>query len=236
MELEDFIKENKKYCKQEIIRLSEPENPIIALHLKKGKGMRKKALLTSYIHGNEPETLQANLTTLENVLQHSLLGSWEIMSIQVANPYGKQLGTRYNLIGIDLNRDFFTKKTKETKTIIKIYEKFKPEIVLDYHSNLSNNFSCIMVPESINLSLCRDIIFSYKEIREQINLATCWNIVDVQSNVIARFHSEGIHILEHNKGLMVEYASQKSKIAVAIEDYGTEPSIEFSTELLKQLR
>ncbi len=234
MELEDFIKENKNCCKQKIIRLSESENPIRALHLKKGKGLRKKALLTSYIHGNEPETLQANLTTLENVLQHNLLDSWEIMSIPVANPYGKQLRTRYNLIGIDLNRDFIAKKAKETKTIIKIYEKFKPEIVLDYHSNLSNNFSCIMVPESIDMSLCQDIIFSYQEIREQTNLPTFWSIMDINKDIMACFHTKGMYILRPSRGLFVEYASQKSRIAAAIEDYGTELSIEFSTELLKR--
>lgn len=234
MELEDFIKENDKYCKQKFVRLNESENPLRVLHLKKGRGLRKKALLTSYIHGNEPETLQANLTTLENVIQLNLLDSWEIMSIPIANPYGKQLGTRYNLEGLDLNRDFITKKAKETKTIIKVYEKFKPEIVIDYHSNLSNNFSCIMVPANTDMILCRNIIFSYQEIREQTNLPTFWPIYDINKELVACFHTQGIYILRPNKGFLVEYASKESKIAAVIEDYGTELSIEFSTELLKK--
>lgn len=236
MELEDFIKENKKCCKQKVIRLSESENPIHALHLKKGKGLRKKALLTSYIHGNEPETLQANLTTLENVLQHNLLDSWEIISIPIANPDGKQFKMRYNINGIDLNRDFILKKAKETKTIIQLYDSFKPEIVLDYHSNLSNKFSCLILPGITDVKLCSDIIFSYQEIREQTSLAIGWCIRDTQYKVIAHLHNKGVYILEPNKGLLAEYASKKSRIAAAIEDYGTELSIEFSTELLKQLR
>jgi len=234
MEIEYFIKENEKYCKQKFVNLNESENPLRILHLKKGKGLRKKALLTSYLHGNEPETLQSNMATLENVIQLNLLDSWEIVSIPIANPYGKQLGTRYNLIGIDLNRDFITKKAKETKTIIKIYEKFKPEIVLDYHSNLSNKFSCIMAPANIDLSLCRDIILSYQEVREQTNLPTFYAIFDINKEMIACSHTRGMYILRSNKGFFVEYASKESKIAAVIEDYGTELSIEFSTELLKR--
>lgn len=234
MMLENLIKQNKKCCRQESIGLSEGGRDILALHLSKGKGLRKKALLTSYLHGDEPETLRTNLTTLENILQDGLLDSWEIASILVANPDGKQFNMRYNINGIDLNRDFTLKKARETKAIIRFYEKFKPEIVIDYHSNLSNKFSCIIIPETIDLSLCRDIIFSYQEIREQTNLETCLSIVDVQDNTIACLHTKGVYILRPNKGLLIEYASQKSRITAAIEDYGTELSTEFSTELLKR--
>ncbi len=234
MELEDFVKQNKSYCKQETIGLSEGLRPIQFLHLSKGKSLRKKALLSSYIHGNEHETLQANLTTLKNVLQQELLDSWEIISIPVANPDGKQYNMRYNINGIDLNRDFIQKKAKETKTIIQLYDSFKPEIVLDYHSNLSNKFSCLILPGTTDVKLCSDIIYSYEEMREQTNLAVGRCIRDIQYNIIAHLHSKGVYILEPNKGLLAEYASKKSRIAAAIEDYGTELSIEFSTELLKR--
>ena len=233
MMLEDFLKQNNKYCRQETIGLSEKGGEIQVLYLRKGQGLRKKAMLNSYLHGNEPETLQANLATLENALQQGLLDFWEILSIPVANPDGKQYNMRHNINGIDLNRDFLTKKAKETRTIIKFYNSFEPEIVLDYHSNLSNKFSCIMIPENIDMTLCRDIIFSYQEVREQTSLATCWSITDVNNEVVSCFHTKGMYILRPNKGMFVEYASQKSKIAVAIEDCGTELSTEFSTELLK---
>lgn len=231
--IERFVKQNRTYCEQKIIGESEGKRPVYAFSFKKGKGQRKKLLLVSCLHGNEPDTLQTNLKTLENILHDGLLDFWEVMSIPLANPDGKAAGMRYNIKGIDLNRDFVKKEAKETKTIIQAYQQFEPEIVLDYHSNLSTKFSCIILPKNVDACLCNEIIFFYDQIREQTNLATHQHIRDVKYNKIASFVNKGIYKLEQGEGLFVNYASNKSKIAAVIEDYGTDLSLEFSTELLR---
>ncbi|MBM3199342.1 hypothetical protein FJZ53_00270 [Candidatus Woesearchaeota archaeon] len=232
--LEDFIKQNKNCCKERIIGSSELDREITALFLKKGRGLRKKALLISYLHGNEPETLQANLSTLENALRQSLLNRWEIVSIPVANPDGKEMNTRENARMIDLNRDSILKQAKETRAIIRLYENINPSVVLDYHSNLSNKFSCVIVPRSTDIGLCRNVILSYHELRKETSLHGSWQVTDTRYNTIARFFTKGLYILEGSKGLVIEHAAQKSRVAAAIEDYGIELSVEFSTEILKR--
>ncbi len=231
MKIEEFTK--LKYCEQKIIGESEEERPLYVLKLRKGKGLRKKALLVSCLHGQEPDTLQTNLKTLEKIMQNDLLNFWEITSIPIANPDGKKLQTRCNARGIDLNRDFIEKKAKETKAIIQLYKEFKPEIVLDYHSNLSSKYSCVVISKNTGLSLCERIIFSYEQKREQTNLATHIYVADSNYNKVACSLGKGIYMLEQGKGFLIDYADNKSKIAALIEEYETDLGVEFSTELLK---
>lgn len=237
MELEEFIKQNKKHCKKSIIGKSEGQKPIYALRLRKGKGLRKKAMLVSYLHGNESETLNSNLCSLANMLDQDLLKFWELISIPIANPDGRQLKKRQNAKGVDLNKDFIYKTAKETKIIAQFYQDVKPEIILDYHSNLSNKFSCIIIPRHTEPKLCKDILSSYSQIREQTNLATNKFITDKSLNSIAKSLGQGLYMLEEpGKGMLIEYADQKSRIAAAIEEYNTDLGIEFSTELLKNYK
>lgn len=234
--IEEFIRQNKKYCEKNIIGESEKGKPIEIISLIKGKGQRKKALLVSYLHGNEPNSLLTNIRILGNILCYDMLDFWEIISIPIANPDGKELKIRYNAKGIDLNRDFNDKKAKETKAIIRLHEGFKPEIVIDYHSNLSGEDSSIILPSEYdtNLTLCNDIIFSYSMIREQTSLARIPHLFDFKLKREGVLLSKGIYRFDQNIGTLTDYAANGSKMAFTIEDKGTDFGIGFSTELLKR--
>lgn len=234
MKIEDLIKQNKKYCKQKIIGESEEGRFIYSINLRKGKGQRKRALLISCLHGNEINTGSTNIKILEKIISNDLLNFWEITSIPIANPDGKILKTRYNSKGIDINRDFIEKKAKETKSIIQCYQEFKPEIVLDYHSNLSSEYSGILLPaQDTDFSLLKNILFSYKSVREEPHLFRSLCLYS-QNKIAVGFLIEGVYrLLNKDTGALINYAANESKIAAIIEDYGADLSMELSTELLK---
>lgn len=108
----------------------------------------KTVLLIGVFHGDEPQGeflikkfIETKITPCKN----------KTLIIPCLNPDGKALGTRQNSNGVDLNRNFPTKNRKmledkhyfcgetpaseiETRFIIDVLEKYKPDFILSLHA------------------------------------------------------------------------------------------------------
>ncbi len=109
---------------------------------------KKTILIIGVFHGDEPQgeyLINKFIETKNTPCKNKTL------LIPCLNPDGKVLGTRQNSNGIDINRNFPTKNRKvlkdehyfggeeagseiETKFIIEILEKYKPDFILSLHA------------------------------------------------------------------------------------------------------
>lgn len=92
--------------------------------------------LSSGIHGDEP----AGPLALAKLLEESFFDdtiNWYI--IPLLNPRGLALGTRENPEGFDLNRDYYTAKTKEVSAHLQWFKQH-PDIVLDLSISLHEDW------------------------------------------------------------------------------------------------
>ena len=104
----------------------------------------KKTLVIGVFHGDEPQ----GQFLIENYLKKN---DSPLLFIPCLNPDGMALKVRTNSNGVDLNRNFPTKNWKiteqneffggaepaseiETKFIVNIIEKYKPELILTLHA------------------------------------------------------------------------------------------------------
>lgn len=113
-----------------------------------GKNNTKTVLIIGVFHGDEPqgEFLINKFLNEENIQPKN-----NLLFIPCLNPDGKALNTRQNSNDVDLNRNFPTKNWKlsskddffggkrpaseiETKFLIDIIEKYKPNIILTIHA------------------------------------------------------------------------------------------------------
>lgn len=126
-----ILKQTKTNNKNELLLLggSFPINPI---------------LIIGVVHGDEPQG--------EDLINRYLAANESgMLFIPSLNPDGKQLGTRTNSNGVDINRNFPTKNwelTKkdnyfggespaseiETKFLINVIEEYKPKLILTLHT------------------------------------------------------------------------------------------------------
>jgi hypothetical protein len=72
----------------------------------------------AYGESEEVKTILENVILLVNVVQ---------------NPDGRVLGTRSNVNGFDINRDFISQTQPETKATVKVFTEWNPMVVLDLH-------------------------------------------------------------------------------------------------------
>lgn len=120
--------------------LSENGNQIELL----GKKTSKPILVIGVFHGDEPQ----GKYLIEQYLKEN---NSDLLFIPCLNPDGMSSGVRTNSNGVDLNRNFPTSNWKltdkneffggekagseiETKFIINIIEKYKPELILTLHA------------------------------------------------------------------------------------------------------
>lgn len=101
-------------------------------------------LVVGVVHGDEPQG--------EDLINRYLAGNESgMLFIPSLNPDGKQLGTRTNSNGVDINRNFPTKNWEltqkdnyfggespaseiETKFLINVIEEYKPRLILTLHT------------------------------------------------------------------------------------------------------
>ncbi|MCD4744030.1 MAG: M14 family metallocarboxypeptidase [Desulfobacteraceae bacterium] len=92
-----------------------------------------KTLINAAIHGDEPASALSVITLIEILLNHKLKCSFDI--IPVINPWGFSQNIRFNKQGIDINRDFASFKSQESK-IIKSYITGKQyNLMIDLHED-----------------------------------------------------------------------------------------------------
>lgn len=99
-----------------------------------------KVLAWSQMHGDEP-TATAALMDLLNLLaggqQAGWLDSWQdkitLRLIPMLNPDGAAAGSRFNSMGIDINRDAKALQTVEGQLLMQAATEFKPDFGLNLH-------------------------------------------------------------------------------------------------------
>ncbi len=123
--------------------------PLWALICGTGK---KTLLITSALHGDEIEGVILGSYLWAEIQKISSKTGWKIVWIPIYNPDGFALGQRWSSTGVDLNRNFPTKKWNpvasnlryppgkypasepETRAFVRFVKKLKPQLILDLHS------------------------------------------------------------------------------------------------------
>jgi protein MpaA len=118
---------------------------ITAYHL--GQPGKKKVVLISLMHGNEP----APRRILENLLRGARVHGINLWVVPVYNPDGLARHTRRNADGVDLNRNYPYKWIRqtgnydsgprprsepETRAMMRFLSKVKPAYILSFHQPL----------------------------------------------------------------------------------------------------
>lgn len=115
---------------------------------------RRNVLVLGAVHGDEPASAtlaEAFITSLE---RESPPEGLTVVVVPVVNPDGIKANTRYNGCGVDVNRNFPTASWKadaqdarhnpgrapasepETRLIIELVERYKPELIVSVHAPL----------------------------------------------------------------------------------------------------
>jgi hypothetical protein len=116
------------------------QNRIINLY-KIGKG-NKKIFLWSQMHGNEPTGTKFFFDLIQflkkddflNDFRHDIYNNCTIYFIPMVNPDGAEINSRYNALGIDINRDFLSQQTPEGKFLKNTFINIKPEYSFNLHN------------------------------------------------------------------------------------------------------
>ncbi len=88
------------------------------------------------LHGDEPKGTYACLELIEYLSKNeNLTSKYNFIIIPLCNPDGAKEFKRRNYNNVDLNRDFYTKSQPETSSIINIFHKHKPIILIDVHES-----------------------------------------------------------------------------------------------------
>lgn len=126
----------------EIIGHSVQGRPIEALIFSKpqqSSSPRLKLLLIGSQHGaSEPASGEAMLAIANDILTGSLSGKLDALDIMIipnANPDGRDLGTRANAQGININADFVRMSQPETRALKFALLSFQPDVTLDSHES-----------------------------------------------------------------------------------------------------
>jgi len=91
------------------------------------------------IHGTEYPGVDAAINLIKTLAfedteeVRTILNNVILLVYVVANPDGRVLGTRGNVLGFDLNRDFITQSQPETRAAVRIFTQWNPMVVLDLH-------------------------------------------------------------------------------------------------------
>ena len=91
------------------------------------------------VHGNEYPGVDAAIELIKTLAfedteeVHTILDNVILLVNVVANPDGRVLGQRRNVLGFDLNRDFITQSQPETRATVPVFTQWNPMVVLDLH-------------------------------------------------------------------------------------------------------
>ncbi|WP_051203885.1 M14 family zinc carboxypeptidase [Hugenholtzia roseola] len=125
--------------------------PIFKVQVGKGK---KKVLLWSQMHGNEPTATLALLdifnffngsfsypnpfvANMARQIREKIEKNLHLIFVPVLNPDGTERFTRVTAQGIDMNRDFRQRQTPEGRLLIALAADFQPEFSFNLHDQRS---------------------------------------------------------------------------------------------------
>ena len=93
------------------------------------------------IHGNEYPGVDAAIRLIETLAYQDteevqkILKNVILLVNVVQNPDGRVMGTRRNVNGVDLNRDFITQTQPETRATVQLITEWNPMVFLDLHDD-----------------------------------------------------------------------------------------------------
>jgi protein MpaA len=128
--------------------------PILAGYSREGRAIEvrvlgegeRTVLMLATIHGNEAAGTPLLLRLEKHLAAHAhLLDGRRIVLLPVANPDGYARGTRRNAAGVDVNRNFQTKNSRdrtplsepESRAIATLLERYRPAAVVSIHQPLN---------------------------------------------------------------------------------------------------
>jgi len=108
--------------------------------VKIGKG-KKKVLLWSQMHGNEPTATAAIMDIFNffiaddqfNKVREALLDELTLYFVPMLNPDGAERFIRYNAIGIDINRDAIEAISPEARVLKTLHANIQPDFAFNLH-------------------------------------------------------------------------------------------------------
>jgi hypothetical protein len=106
-------------------------------YIKAGHGAAS-VLMWSQMHGNESTTTKAVFDMLSWLAGNDpeagqMLSQLTLHIVPMLNPDGALAYTRENASGIDLNRDFCARSQPETRILLELYERIKPDYCFNLH-------------------------------------------------------------------------------------------------------
>ncbi len=110
--------------------------PVVELRKNDGLNNKLNVMFMAQQHGNEPSGKEGLLLLISYLCQdnqNQLLDSLNIILIPQCNPFGAEHDTRRNGENIDMNRDHLLLRTKENQIIHAVFEKYLPEMTVDFH-------------------------------------------------------------------------------------------------------
>lgn len=108
--------------------------PVLCAHRPATRPGQPRILVSAGVHGDEPA---GTLALLEILSADALSERCEWILFPALNPLGLLRGTRENAEGIDLNRDFKTRRAAETRFYIEQVEAFA---AIDLHLSLHEDW------------------------------------------------------------------------------------------------
>ncbi|MDO8586661.1 MAG: M14 family metallocarboxypeptidase [Armatimonadota bacterium] len=100
-------------------RIAEREYTLYRIDLKGGEPGPVRVCISAGMHGDEPAGIEAAARFLEKSANNeSLLTIFSFVIFPCDNPSGYELDTRYNALGVDLNREFNTRRPADEVAIL----------------------------------------------------------------------------------------------------------------------
>lgn len=102
--------------------------------------------VASNVHGNEPSGTDASMRLLYELAARvdcanlSRLKRLLTFILPIQNPDGRELGTRGNAYGFDLNRDWFARTQPETQGKLELLQRYPPIAFVDAHEEAGESF------------------------------------------------------------------------------------------------
>ncbi len=99
---------------------------------------KMSVMLVGSQHGMEPSGAEALLLTAREIVEGDLIGYLEDMNfifIPNSNPDGRDLNRRVNGNGVNLSTDFAVLCEPESRGLMDVLHRWKPEVVLDVHES-----------------------------------------------------------------------------------------------------
>jgi len=103
--------------------------------------------VSANVHGNEESGADAALQVLYELANRSdcvvtnILSQAIVVILPIQNPDGREAGTRRNLYGFDMNRDWFARTQPETDGKLQVLRQYPPMLYIDAHEfSLPNYF------------------------------------------------------------------------------------------------